>query len=387
MHIYWLMLIVMTNPIALNIFMPAMPTVVNEFNSDMSTVQLTFSLYLFTMAITQLIGGNLAEAIGRRKLLLLGLFVHLLGSFLGIISFDVVSLILARILQAVGGGLALLLVRTIIMDSHKREEAASLLGYVAVAIAISQTIAPTIGGYVNLYIGWQGIFYVSMGFSLISLFVTYQQLNELPKKKKATTKLTGIVKQYRELWQSKAYVGYTLSSTLPAGAYFGFASSAPYIVEHQLGGNSADYGTWFLWVSVGFFIGSLLATRLTKRIGLDNMIRLGVGLAILGTSTMLVSIGLGHLSFMSLFIPMSLLSVGRGFAQPNAQSGAVSTCESRATAVGFMGFIQLLAATLIAQLMPVLLAWGTAYVFAFLMACAVLGLYFHYYAKRAMADT
>lgn len=387
MHIYWLMLIVMTNPIALNIFMPAMPTVVNEFNSDMSIVQLTFSLYLFTMAITQLIGGNLADILGRRRLLLLGLFIHLFGSFLGTVSFDVFILILARILQAIGGGLALLLVRTIIMDSHKREEAASLLSYIAVAIAISQTIAPTIGGFVNLYVGWQGIFYVSMGFSLISLFVTYQQLTELPKKKKTNAKLSNVFKQYRELWGSKSYVGYTLSSTLPAGAYFGFASSAPYIVEHQLGGNSADYGTWFLWVSVGFFIGSLLATRLTKHIGLDNMIRLGVGLAILGTSTMLVSAGLGHLSFISLFVPMSLLSIGRGFAQPNAQSGAVSGCESRATAVGFMGFIQLLVATFIAQLMPILLNWGAEYVFAFLTTCTVIGLYFHYYAKRALSHT
>lgn len=104
MHIYWLMLIVMTNPIALNIFMPAMPTVVNELHSDMNTVQLTFSLYLFTMAITQLLGGNLADWLGRRRLLLLGLLIHLFGSLIASFSFDISFLILARILQAIGGG-------------------------------------------------------------------------------------------------------------------------------------------------------------------------------------------------------------------------------------------------------------------------------------------
>lgn len=280
--------------------------------------------------------------------------------------------------------MALLLTRTIVLDMYKREEAAAYLGYLAIAIAISQAIAPTIGGYINLYWGWQAIFYISMLFSCISLLVTYQRLHELPKLNKPSMSLSIMFARYGELLKSKPYVGYTLATTFPAGAYFGFASSAPYIVEHHLGGNSADYGTWFLWVSIGFFIGSLLATRLTQKIGLDNMIHLGVGLAIFGSGAMLMSFGLGHLSLLSLFIPMSFFSVGRGFAQPNAQSGAVSDSgDMRATATGLMGFIQLLVATFISQLMPILLNLGVGYVFSFLCLCTICGFMCHLFAKQA----
>ncbi|WP_417543236.1 multidrug effflux MFS transporter [Marinobacter sp.] len=373
-----LTLIAMASPLALNAFVPAMPDVAVALDVDIATIQLTFTCYLLTLAIGQLITGPLADYFGRRPVLLAGLGLHTVGSLLAASADGVDMLIAGRVLQALGGSTCMALVRAIILDVHGRQGAAGRMGYVVMAIAIAQAIAPTIGGYLNLWSGWNSIFYLSVFMGALVWLLTLWMLPETSNVRSDSLHLGGILRRYREVLRSTQYLSYVLSNTAVAAAFYLFVGSSPYIVTGQLGGNSAQFGSWFLIVSLAFMAGSFLSTRLAHRFSVDKMILGGNLLSLLGAAFLVGLSALNQLSFVGVFLPMALLTFGRGLSQPSAQSAAINSSDrSAGTASGLMGFIQLLTGAVIAQLVPFLLEYGTTLVFGCILIALLIALMAH----------
>jgi DHA1 family bicyclomycin/chloramphenicol resistance-like MFS transporter len=373
-----LALIAMASPLALNAFVPAMPDAAAALNVDIATIQLTFTFYLLTLAIGQLVTGPLADYFGRRPVLLTGLGLHTVGSLFAASADGVDMLIVGRVLQALGGSACMALVRAIILDVHGRQGAAGRLGYVVMAIAIAQAIAPTIGGYLNLWSGWNSIFYLSVFAGALIWLVALRMLPETNHTRSDSLRLGSILQRYRSVLSSKQYLGYVLSTTAVAAAFYLFVSSSPYIVADQLGGNSAQFGSWFLIVSLAFVAGSFLSTRLTHLLSVDQMILSGNLLSLLGAALLVGVSVLNQLSFAGLFLPMALLIFGRGLSQPNAQSAAINSSDSSAgTASGLMGFIQLIIGAAIAQLVPVMLEYNITLIFGCILVAPIIALLAH----------
>ncbi|PFG11216.1 DHA1 family bicyclomycin/chloramphenicol resistance-like MFS transporter [Marinobacter sp. LV10MA510-1] len=377
----------MTSPLALNAFVPAMPDAAVALDVDIATIQLTFTLYLLTLAIGQLIAGPLADYFGRRPVLLTGLGLHTVGSLFAASADGVDMLIIGRVLQALGGSTCMALVRAIILDVHGRQGAAGRLGYVVMAIAIAQAIAPAIGGYLNLWSGWNSIFYLSVFAGALVWLAALRMLPETIHMRSDSLRLGSILQRYRSVLSSKQYLGYVLSTTAVATAFYLFVSSSPYIVAGQLEGNSAQFGSWFLIVSLAFMAGSFLSTRLTRLLSVDQMILSGNLLSLLGAALLVGVSVLNQLSFAGLFLPMALLIFGRGLSQPNAQSAAINSSDSLAgTASGLMGFIQLITGAAIAQLVPVMLEYDTSLIFGCILVATIIALLAHFSAWHRRHD-
>lgn len=353
-----LAVIAMASPLALNAFVPAMPDAARALHASVSVIQLSFTAYLLTLAFGQLLSGPLADHYGRRPVLLGGLTLHVLGSLMAAMAQDVTWLIAGRVLQALGGAAAMVLARTIILDVHGREGAAGRMGYIVMAIAIAQSIAPALGGYMNLWVGWHSIFWVTALVGTLAWLLALLRLPETCREKSASLRLKPVVQRYGGVLRSPGYLGYALSTTCIAAAFYMFVGTAPYIVD-RLGGSSAQFGTWFLAISLAFMAGSFLSTRLARRASVDQAVLLGNGLSLAGALTLFGFTLVSPLSPATLFLPIALVTFGRGLSQPNAQSAAIGcTPGSAATASGLMGCIQLLSGALIAQLMPLLLGTG-----------------------------
>ncbi|MBP0047563.1 multidrug effflux MFS transporter [Marinobacterium sp. AK62] len=383
-----LVAIAMASPLALNAFVPAMPDAAQALGADIGTIQLTFTAYLLTLAFGQLISGPLADYFGRRPVLLVGLGLHVTGSLLAASAEGVMALVAGRVLQALGGSTAMVLARTIILDVHGRAGAAGRMGYVVMAIAIAQSIAPALGGYLNLWGGWNAIFYLSVLMGGVVWLLALRLLPETCTDTSENLHLGRVLRSYTEVLGSRQYLGYALSTTCIASAFYLFVGSAPYVVVNQLGGTSADFGTWFLAVSLAFMLGSFCSTRLAGRFSVDQVVLLGNGLSLLGALALVILALQNSLSFSTLFLPMALVTFGRGLSQPNAQSAAIS-CSSgaAATASGLMGFIQLMTGAAIAQLVPLLLEWGLVPLFVCILLAPILALIAHWSAHRSSTGT
>ena len=377
--------VALASPLALNLFVPAMPDAARDLGVDINTIQLTFTAYLLTLAIGQLISGPLADYFGRKPVLLWGLALHVAGSVLAASANDITLLIAGRMLQALGGSTAMSLARTIIVDVHGRQGAAGKMGYMVMSIAIAQSIAPTLGGFLNLWFGWSSTFLLPLVIGTGVALAAVKWLPETCQQKSDGLRIGRVLVQYRQVLSSSEYLGYALSTTFIATVFYMFMGSSPYIVVDQLGGNSAQFGSWFLAVSLAFMTGSLLSTRLAQTLNIDRMVMLGNSLSLLGT-LLLLWFALQHqLSLWTLFAPMSVVTLGRGLSQPNAQSGAIACALSfpntaAGTASGLMGFIQLLIGAVMAQITPWLMHQGLIVLMGCMVAAPVLAMACHSYS-------
>lgn len=373
----------MVSPVALNIILPALPDVAQALGVSTAEIQLSLTLYLFSLAIGQLICGPLADRFGRKPVLLVGIAIHFVGCLLGAFATDLTSLLVSRVLQALGGCTGMVLARTIMLDRFSRDQAAGKIGYITLSIALSQAIAPTLGGHINLQLGWQYLFHFSLLLSTVSWLIVLFMVPETAQQKTDSLRLTRVLKQYAEVVRAPNYLGYALSTTFIACAFYLFIGSAPYIVSQEMGGSSADFGNWFLLVSGGFMLGSFTAARLSARLGTQRMILLGHSLSLLAALAMLAALlGFG-VHYLTLFLPMALFTIGRGFSQPNSQSAGIS-CSKGApgTASGLMGFIQLLTGALMAQVTPYIMAAGTVWVAVVLLLCPILAFVAYHSTNR-----
>jgi DHA1 family bicyclomycin/chloramphenicol resistance-like MFS transporter len=356
-----LMAMTALGPLTLNILVPAVPNLVVTMNADPATVQLTISLYLFGLAISQLVLGPLSDRFGRRPVAIAGLTITALSSVLAIAMSSISGLILARTLQAFGASTGLVIGRAIIRDLYDRERAASMIGWVTTVMVVAPMVAPMIGGLLDTALGWESIFVFVAIASFVVLSWAFVTLPETRPDHITGGGVRFMAQETRELIRDRNFVGYALASAIATATFFAFLGGGPHLVIGIMGRSSAEYGAWFALTAFGYMVGNLIAARVSPRFGVDNMIRAGIALQILGA---VASIALAHAFPLggpeTVFPAQFLLSCGNGIFLPNAIAGAISVRPQAAgTASGIVGFVQMGLGAAAAQVMSTVIAHST----------------------------
>lgn len=338
-------------PLALNIFSPSIPGMQRVFDVDYGTVQLTITLYLVGTAIAQLFYGPLSDRFGRRPLLLCGLGLFVLGSIASALAPSILWLLIARTIQAVGGCAGLVLSRAIVRDMHSREKSASMIGYITVGMVVAPMIAPLIGGYLDEWFNWRAgfLFVATAGCSV--LIVSFWRLPETHFDLRPIPGLRGVAVSYAGLLNSPDFRSYTLNAAFSSAAFFAFLAGGPYVAIELMGQSKSTYGLYFIAVAFGYMSGNLFTGRLAERLGTDRMITIGSSVSMIGATLMCVLALMGHVSLLTIFGPMVLVTFGNGLSLPSATAGSVSVNPRIAgAAAGLAGFLQMTVASCITLL-------------------------------------
>jgi DHA1 family bicyclomycin/chloramphenicol resistance-like MFS transporter len=344
-------------PLSLNILAPAMPGLIVTFGADAGTVQLTLSLYLLGMAISQLVLGPLSDRLGRRPVMLAGLVLTVVASFAAIASTSVAELIVWRTLQAFGATCGIVIARAVIRDLYERDRAASMIGWVTMAMVVAPMLAPLIGGMLDTAYGWQAIF-VFVG--LFAAGVLVWTVCQLPETRTVPTGegVARFLADARSLLGNPTFIGYALVSTFNSAMFFTFIGGAPHVVVTIMHRTSAEYGVWFVVLSLVYMAGNFAAGRWSAQYGVDVMIRAGVLVTVLGAVVGIVWVLLDPQGGPAvIFAPQMIIGFASGFMLPNAIAGAVSVRPHAAgTAAGITGFMQMGLGAATSQLIGHLLA-------------------------------
>jgi DHA1 family bicyclomycin/chloramphenicol resistance-like MFS transporter len=358
-------------PLSLQIFLPALPAIQASFAVTTGVVQLALSLSILANAIANLAYGPLSDHFGRRPVLLVGLTAFITGSLGCALAPSIELLIVARIVQSVGGAAGMVLARAIVRDLYDRERSASIIAYLTMAMVVAPMLAPTIGAVLLDVASWRAIFFVVTGVGVVLIWPVVAMLDETrpPEARRAGSPLAGA----GALLRSGAFLSYALQSTFGIAIFFSFIAGAPYFMMDVLGRSATEYGLWFILVSAAFMVGNLVAGRFSARIGLDRMVLTGSLLGVAGAGLAFALLLAGFWVPLALFGPIMAVGLGNGFAVPNAQAGAVSVQPLLAgTASGIAGFSQMFIAALVSQAVGILQN-GTPYpMAAFMAGCAVL---------------
>ena len=370
-------------PLAMQIFLPSLPSIQRDLAVSAAAVQLVASLSIATIAASMLIYGPLADRFGRRPIFLIGLALFCLGSIMSMLAPSLGWLVVGRAVQAAGGAATMTVARTIVRDLFDRERAAGVLGYITAAMVVAPMLAPVIGGYLDFHYGWRASFVLTAVVSAVVALVVMARLPETAKETVALPSPASVGRVFLSLLRRPEFNAFAFQSAFSIGVFFAFAASAPYVVIVVMDVSASTYGLFFIMISAAFMAGNFLVGRSTKRFGVERMVLAGSVISLAGVLLVIASLLVFGWNPWSLFTPMIVLAVGNGLSMPNAMAGALSADPRNAgSASGLVGFIQMGLAALFAQLAGM---WQNATpwpMMGFMLVASILSLGIYVAAQR-----
>ncbi|MDD9718277.1 multidrug effflux MFS transporter [Dinoroseobacter sp. PD6] len=356
-HLATLVLMAGVAALSMNVFLPSLPGMAVYFDAEYAVMQLSVSLYLMMTALLQLLVGPLSDRYGRRPVMLISTALFALAT-LGAIFAPTVEVFLAcRMAQAVIAS-ALVLSRAIVRDMVGQAEAASLIGYVTMGMAIVPMIGPALGGLLDETFGWRASFWLLFAAAVAMLWLIWSDLGETAPNRSGGFRAQ--VAEYPELLKARRFWGYVAAAAFASGVFFAFLGGAPYLGSEVFGLSPAILGVYFGAPALGYVLGNFLSGRFSIRIGINRMILWGSLITSVGMAASILIYAAGLTHPLSFFALTATVGIGNGMIIPNATAGSLSVRPHLAgTASGLGGAIMVGGGAAMSVLAGILLPLGT----------------------------
>ncbi len=338
-HILTLVLITGMSALSMSVFLPSLSAMTIYFDTEYAIMQIALSGYLATTALLQVFIGPISDRYGRRILVLGSLTIFVLATIGTLFATTVETFLFFRILQA-AVATSMALGRAIVRDIVPEAQAASMIGYVTMGMAVVPMVGPMIGGALEQAFGWQATF-VFLGLAgLGTLALVYFDLGETVKGE--GTSFRDQLRTYPELLGSPRFWGYVLCAAFASGAFFALLGGTSFVASEIFGLSPLWTGIALGTPAIGYAAGNFLSGRFSVKVGINRMAIIGscVILFGLGLSAILTISGVNHpLNFFGFCV---FLGLGNGIILPNVMAGSISVRPHLAgTASGLGGAIMI----------------------------------------------
>jgi DHA1 family bicyclomycin/chloramphenicol resistance-like MFS transporter len=338
---FWLLVAVTASgTLAMHILVPVLPLAAEDLAVSSGTIQLAITLYLFGVAGGQLLYGPVSDRFGRRPALLVALVLYVGASIVAGLAPNITVLVIARVVQALGGCGGLVLGRAVVRDGAAEGQAASQMAMLTMVQSLAPGVGPAVGGYLGAWFGWRSIFAALLVFGMVTLIGTLLSLPETAGSRgSGSGRMLG---SYLRLLRTPAFRGYMIGGALTTTSFYAYLSASPFIFTDMLHRPAEEVGLYYLVVMVGVPIGSFAASRLVRRVRIGLLLQATSGIAVLGAALFFAVAISGHLSVAAILGAMIVYSVGVGAASPMALASALSTQPTMiGAASGMYGFVQM----------------------------------------------
>lgn len=329
-----LILLSSISALAMNMFLPSLPSMAVHFESTPAIVGLAVGVYLGASALLQLVAGPLSDLYGRRPVALWALAIFALTSILITYAPNIHVFLALRAVQAVSA-CCVVISRAIVRDTTETSESGSKIGYVTMGMAIAPMLSPALGGLLDGWLGWQANFWFLAIVGGVIWLICYLDQGETAPP--SALKISSQFAEYAELLKARRFWGYCISSALGAGAFFAFLGGGPFVGSVVFNLTPEALGIYIGVPAIGYIIGNFLSGRFSRQIGIDRMVLWGLLITMTGMSlSLLVSYG-GYGTATSFFGFMTFVGLGNGITMPNATAGMLSVRPHLAGAASGLG--------------------------------------------------
>ena len=367
----WIMLLALftsLGPLSIDMYLPALPQMANDFGVTTPIIANTLPAYFLGLAIGQLIYGPISDRIGRKKPLYFGMTLFALASLLCVFATDQWFLIAARILQALGGCVGVVMARAAIRDRLDMQASAQAFASMMIVMGIAPILAPTLGAWILHFFNWHAIFVALAFIGIFCLLCVHFFFKEtLQPERRLKLNFTQVFILYSAILKDKSFRYPMIAGCFTGGALFCYISSASAVLMDQYQLSQQNFAYAFGFNAFGIIILSSLNKRLAHKLTVIQRLKTGGIIQVTGAVIIVISGLITQTPLWMVMFGLFMTVSGIGFTGPNSMALAMSQQGARAgTASALMGSIQF-SCGLLGGLMLNFLVWNALFNMGILM--------------------
>lgn len=340
-----LALLVIFCPMGIDIYLPAFPTIAEQFSVNEKQVQQTVAIFMLTVGLGQLIAGPLADRFGRKPVALIGVTLYGLAALGAYYAPSFLILMFARAIQGLGACATFVVAFAIVRDKFGSERSGQIITYLNGIVCFIPALAPILGAWLTVQFGWQMNFLFLTGFALLGFIVTLFLFRET---RPADSHYQGHIldlRRFTPIISTPLFLFNSLLCMVTMSAILVFVTLAPGWLITELGGSVADFTFWFSLNAVLSILASFIMPIYIKR---QPKKALKAGLVLLVSAGLLMLVLSQYKTPLALMIPMFVAAFGFALTLGSAAGRALSMFPKQAgTASALLGAMQMSGASLL----------------------------------------
>jgi DHA1 family bicyclomycin/chloramphenicol resistance-like MFS transporter len=331
------------SPFAIDMYLPAFPEIAKALQTTTARVSLSLASYFAGLAAGQLAYGPLLDRFGRKLPLYAGLLLFIVASVLCLLVRNVESLIALRFVQAVGGCAAGVAAMAMVRDFFPAHETAKIISLLILVISASPMLAPSVGVFVAVQLGWQWVFIVLAAFVLVMLLVTRWVLPDgHPPDRSVSLRLRPILQNYFAVLREPQFLTYSVAGAFAFSGLLVYVTSSPIIFMEVFHVSAKQFGAIFAGLSVGFIGSNQVNVLLLRKFSSEQIFRGALLVECPTALLLLVGTWFGWFGLPATLVLLFIALSSLGLAYPNAAALAlVPFSRNIGSASAMLGFLQI----------------------------------------------
>jgi DHA1 family bicyclomycin/chloramphenicol resistance-like MFS transporter len=330
-------------PFSIDMYLPGFPAIALDLKTSAAKVSLSLTGFFIGISAGQLLYGPLLDRFGRKKPLCIGLVVYILASIGCAYAHSINSLIVLRLVQALGSCAATVTAVAMVRDLFPVKDSPKVFSLLILVLGASPMIAPTAGGYLTAAFGWHSVFIVLTALGILVLLASVFFLPDVYKPDTTLSlKPLPIINNFLSVIKEPQFYTYALTGALAFAGLFAYVSGSPLIFMNVFGLSDKVYGWIFAFLSIGFIGSSQLNTLLLRKFTSEKIVSTVLVLySIFGIAFFIITL-LGWLTLPITIVFLFLILSMVGITNPNAASLSLAPFAKNAgSASALMGAIQM----------------------------------------------
>ena len=278
-------------PFTIDMYLPSFPTIVEDYQTEASLVQISLTTCLLGLGLGQLIIGPMSDVQGRRKPLLIFLILYLLASLTCSFAPNIYTFIASRFVQGFAAAGGLVISRAVVRDVYSGKELTKFFSLLMLVGNLGPIVAPIVGGGVLAFTNWSGVFVVLAGVGLILfLIVTFKMEETLPKENRVPSNFKQVVSNFGSLLKDRQFTGYALTQGFMIAGIFAYVSGIPFVYQNIYGVSPQVFSVLFGINGIALIIGTQSVGRLTDYISEKTFLKIGLILSNTAGALLLIAL-------------------------------------------------------------------------------------------------
>lgn len=345
-----LVLLVIFSPIAIDIYLPALPLIATDLAISDASAQDTITWFIFSLGLGQLFAGPLADRYGRKPIALLGITLYIACSGMAYIAQSIDLLLLTRLCQGLGACATSVAAFACVRDSFGPERSGRMISYLNGAICFIPALAPILGSWLTSEFGWRSNFSFMFFFGLIGLLIISLKMEETRPKETIASQYLISWQRYKSVLYHPTFLFHAIMCLLAMAVILAYVTSAPVYLMEQLGLTMSQFTWWFGINAVFNIAASLLAPKLMDRVGTYQALAIGL-ISLISAGGLMLALQT-HTTAWAFMLPIIGSSIGFALVLGASAGKALAPFGDRAgTAAALLGLIQMSGAGLLVAIM------------------------------------